>query len=433
MERERPAQTRVPGVLGASPVTALVLLLGGGLVIASAGLQGSVVGLRGAREGFSTVVVGAIIAGYYIGFSLGSWRVPELIGAVGHVRVFAAMAAAVAASVMLHALLVTPVAWLLLRTAVGFCTAGVFIVIESWLNELAESRSRGRLLAVYMTVLMGGGVAGQGLLNVADPEGFELFAIAAVLVALAALPISLAPAVTPSLVRSVPMRLRQVFRIAPLALVSSVIAGMNYSALVGMGAVFGDAAGLSVAQISAVISIAIAGGIAGQWPISWLSDRRDRRLVIAGTSLTAAALAVVLPAVIGDARLLVVGMGAFGFLTLPLYSLAVSHINDWLDAQEIVPASASVVLMAGVGSAAGVVAASLAISVAGTAGYLWMLAGLHAGLGLFACHRIVFWPTHPRQRPSRYVTIVTRTGMVASSLATGRSRIPRVGRGRRPG
>jgi MFS family permease len=414
-----------PAGLGSSPYTVLVLLVGVALVMASTGLQGSLIGVRGAIEGFSTVSLGAIIATYYVGFVVGSTRAPALIAKVGHIRVFAALASTVSAIIVLHAVFVSPLAWLVLRPLVGFCMAGFYVVVESWLNDLSDNASRGRVFALYMIVLVGAVASGQILLNVADPAGFQLFVLAAVLVSFAVVPMALTVTVAPAIALIHPMRLRDVVAVAPLGIVGATVAGVAYSSLIGMGAVFGNAAGLSVPRISVLIAVTVLGGMVGQWPISRASDRRDRRIVIAITSLLAAVAAGVTVLLVDSTWPLLVGFGVLGMLSMPLYSLAVSHLNDWLEPEQIVTASATLVLTAGIGSIAGPLLSSVMLTVAGPAGFLWLMAAVHVVLGVYGLHRLGVRPMSPRQRPSRYVAFVTRAGTVAANL--GRSRVPESG------
>lgn len=405
-----------PSGLGSSPSTVLVLLVGVGLVMASTGLQGSLVGLRGSMEGFSTHSIGAIIATYYVGFVVGSIRVPMMIGNVGHVRVFAALASAVSAVIVLHAVFVTPLAWLALRAVVGFSMAGIYVAVESWLNELTDNDSRGGVFALYMTVLVGAVAGGQVLLTVADPGGFELFVLASVLVSVAVVPMALTVTAAPGVVTTRPMRLREVLVIAPLGMAGALVSGVTYSAVIGMGAVFGHAVGLSVPQIAALVAVTVIGGMAGQWPVARASDHRDRRIVIAVTCLAAAAAAGVTGWTVDTPLLLFVGCASFGFLAMPLYSLSASHLNDWIEPEQIVPASATLVRTSGIGAVAGPLLASGALTAGGPAGFLWMLASVHGLLGLYAMYRLGSRPMSVHQRPSRYVTFVARAGTVASSL-----------------
>lgn len=414
-----------PRGLGSSPSTVLVLLVGVALVMASTGLQGSLVGLRGSLEGFSTLGIGAIIATYYVGFVVGSIRVPVLIGNVGHIRVFAALASAVSAVIVLHAVFVTPVAWLVLRAVVGFSMAGIYVAVESWLNELTDNDSRGGVFALYMTVLVGAVAGGQLLLNVADPGGFELFVLASVLVSVAVVPMALTVTVAPRVAMTHPMGLREVVALAPLAVAGALVSGVAYSAVIGMGAVFGHAAGLTVPQISALVAVTVLGGMAGQWPIARASDHRDRRIVIAVTCLAAAVAAGMTGWVVDSPVLLFVGCGIFGFLAMPLYSLAASQLNDWIEPAQIVPASATLVRTSGMGAVAGPILASAALTAGGPAGFLWMLACVHGVLGLYTMYRLGSRPMSAHQRPSRYLTFVARAGTVASSF---RNRGPARGR-----
>jgi MFS family permease len=406
-----------PSLTGAAAAAA-VLLLGVGLVMASTGLQGSLVGLRASLEGFPAAATGFVIASYYVGFVVGSARMPGLLRRAGHVRVFAALASLASAAVLVHVLVVNPVAWAFVRAAVGFCMAGIYIVAESWLNDLADNGTRGRIFALYMIVSMGALAGGQALLNVADPGGFHLFVLASVLVSVALVPMALTATSGPQVSTPAPLRVRDVLATAPLGIVGAVVSGVTYSALLGMGAVLGSAAGLSVAQISALVAATVLGGVAGQWPLSRASDTRDRRAVIAAASLAAAAVAVVVAA--ASTTWLIAGMAVFGALSMPLYSLSVAHVNDWLDRSQVVQASATLVLMVGVGSVAGPLVSSWALSAAGPAGFLGVLALAHLVLGVYALHRMTVRPRSPRQEPSRYVSFVARTATVAALVAPRR-------------
>jgi MFS family permease len=392
---------------------AAVLLLGVGLVMASTGLQGSLIGLRASIEGFPAWATGFVIAGYYVGFVVGSARIPALLQRLGHVRVFAALTALASASVLVHVLVVQPLAWAFVRAAVGCCMAGIYVVAESWLNDLADNGTRGRVFALYMIVAMGALAAGQLLLNVADPGGFMLFVLASLLVSVAVVPMLLTATTGPEMLPPAPLRVRAVLATAPLGIVGCVVSGVSYSAVLGMGAVLGTFAGLTVPQISALIALTVLGGIAGQWPLGRASDTRDRRVVIAFACIGAAAAAAAVAYVTASAWLFA-GMAVFGALSMPLYSLSVAHVNDWVERGQIVQASGTLVLMVGAGSIVGPLITSWALEVAGPPGFLWTLALAHLVLGLYALHRMTVRPRSPRQERSRYVTIVARAATVAS-------------------
>ena len=153
------------------------------------GIQTTLLGVRATLEEFSTQTTGLVMTGYFVGFLIGSIMGPKLVKNVGHIRVFAALASILSAAMLLHSLFVEPLTWFAIRLVNGFAVAGLYIVVESWLNDIATNRTRGQLLSVYMVIVLGGMAAGQFLLNLADPAGFELFILVSVLVSVSLVPI----------------------------------------------------------------------------------------------------------------------------------------------------------------------------------------------------------------------------------------------------
>ncbi|MEL7157597.1 MAG: hypothetical protein AAFN30_13475, partial [Actinomycetota bacterium] len=202
------------------------LFLGIAFLMLGNGLQGSVVGIRTQSEGFSTAVAGLIMVCYFVGFLAGGRAATAALTAVGHIRVFAALASMASTAAIVHALVVHPVSWALMRFVTGMCMAGLFIVVESWINDMATNANRGRLLALYMVVTMGSMGFGQLLLNVASPDGTDLFVIASVLVSLSLVPITLSATSTPPI--SVPraMPARELAGIIPTGLTVAFLVGM---------------------------------------------------------------------------------------------------------------------------------------------------------------------------------------------------------------
>ena len=165
---------------------------GAALIMVAHGLQGTLIPLRAAHEDFPTAATGVVMSGYFVGMLAGSTLSPALVRQVGHVRVFAALASLASVSVLMHALFVEVVFWTAMRVVTGFCYSGMYVVVESWLNQQATNRNRGRLLSVYMVTMFAGAAAGQLLLNVADPAAFDLFLVVSILVSLALVPLLLA-------------------------------------------------------------------------------------------------------------------------------------------------------------------------------------------------------------------------------------------------
>ena len=396
---------------------AWALLLGIALIMLGNGLQGTLLGLRATLEGFSTGVTGLVMTGYFAGFLLGSTLAPKIVGRVGHIRVFAALASLASASALVHAVFIDPWLWGAMRLVTGFAYAGLYVVAESWLNDRATNETRGQILSVYMIVMLGGMAFGQLLLNVADPGGFELFVLISVLVSVALVPISLTAAPAPSFDAPSPVGLRQLYRTSPLGVLGIGGAGLAQGMIFGMGAVYARAAGLSVAETSLFMGLILAGGVVLQWPIGWLSDIMDRRRVITGVTFVAAALAVVAAAFPDMPRsgLLVVAC-LFGGMNLPMYSLCGAHTNDYLAPAQMVGASSALVLVSGVGATFGPMIAATAIGKLGPGGFFWMLAAVHVMIGLFALYRMVRRSALPLDEQGAFVAMPPRASPMAAAL-----------------
>ena len=394
------------------------LLLGIAFIMVGNGLQGTLLGLRASLEGFPTAATGVVMTGYYIGFVAGSTIVPKLLKNVGHIRVFAAMASLASGAVLLHSLWVHPAGWTLFRVLTGFCFAGLFVVTESWLNDAATNRTRGQLLSVYMVLVFSGMAGGQYLLLVADPESFELFVLVSLLVSLALVPIVLSVSPAPRFEAPAHLGWRELYAMSPLGVSGAVMVGVSQAALFTMTPVYAGLVNLSVAQVSVLMSATLIGGMSLQWPIGWLSDRFDRRTVITAVTFVAALAALAAWSVADDAWIaLIAFMILFGGASLPLYSLCLAHINDFLDSRQIVAASATVVLVHGVGLCVGPLLAGAGMSAAGPRTLFLFLGLVHAAIGIFALYRMTRRSAPPLEDQRHYEAMSPRTSPIGAAIA----------------
>lgn len=395
------------------------LFIGIALMMLGNGLQGTLLGVRASMEGFATITTGLVMTGYFVGFLVGSLAVPGLVKKVGHIRVFAALASLASISVLVHAVFIDPLVWTVMRLVTGFSYAGLYIVAESWLNEQATNETRGRLLSVYMIVTLGGMACGQLLLNLSEPSGFKLFVLVSALVSLSLVPISLSVVSAPLISTPARVTLGQLYKASPLGVVGALGTGASQGALFGMGAVFATQLGLGVNQVAYFMTSAIVGGILFQWPIGWLSDRLDRRLVITAVTFAAASCALgVIVFSTAEARLFLFIAGAFfGAMNLPLYSLCIAHTNDHLAPEQMVAASGSLVLVTGIGASLGPLNASWLMSAIGPAGLFWALLLIHTLIGLFALYRMTRRASTPLREQTAYVPVTARASPIAAGLA----------------
>lgn len=409
--------TPVRTELGTAVGMSAPLLVGVAVLMVGSGLQGSLLALRASIEGFGTVVTGVIMSSYYLGYLGGSLRAPRLVADVGHIRAFAALATIASSAVLIHALAPSPPLWMVLRLVAGVCFAGLYVVVESWLNDTATNATRGSLMSIYMLVATGGTAVGQLLLNAADAAGFTLFVVTSVLFSMALVPSALSVRSAPPIVTPAPMRVAQLWRTAPLGVLGATVAGTTSGALFGMGVIYAQLVGLSVAETSVFMLLAVVGGAVLQWPLGWVSDRIDRRWVI--VVIGAGACAVALAGTLGpDGAPLLAVSALLGGFTIPLYAVANAHLNDWIERDEIVAAGSRLVLVHGAGAVLGPVAAALAIARIGPEGFFWFLAAVNAGLGAYALWRMTRRGPAPEATRGHWSAIPPRPSSIVAALAT---------------
>jgi len=353
------------------------LLLGMGVLMLGAGLQGTLLGVRATLEGYPPQVTGLIMSSYYVGYLVGTRIAPPLLREVGHIRVFAALAAVASAAVLVQATFVNPPVWAAMRLLSGLCFAGIYVVAESWLNYRATTENRGRLLALYMLVLYVGLGAAQFLLILSSPRSATPFMLVSVLISLALIPIVISAQQVPE--RAVPskVRLLDLYRNSPLGVVAVTVSGLISSIIFSMGPVYARLSGLETHQVAAFMGVSILAAVVTQYPIGRLSDRVDRRTVIATVCIiaTIAAANIALFHEIPHPLFLLLAALFSGF-ALTLYSLSVSHVNDKLAPEQMVAASSALLLLNGTAAAAGPVLAGSIMAAFGPRAYFATLATL---------------------------------------------------------
>lgn len=371
------------------------LLLGILLLMVGNGLQGTLLGLRGAIEGFSTLQMSVVMAAYFAGFLGGSRLAPQMICRVGHVRVFAALGTLISAVLILFPVFANPWVWSAGRLIIGFCFSGVYVTAESWLNERATNETRGQVLSVYLIVQMAGLVAGQVLLVLGEPAGFVLFIISSVLVSIAFTPILLSATPTPGFSAARAMTLSRLYEISPLGVVGAFLFGGAFAAQFGMAAVFASSIELNVAQTSLFVATFYVGGLLFQFPVGWLSDRMDRRFLIAVAGLTGAAFSLLASFMLSNFPMLIIAALFVGGTTNPLYALLIAHTNDFLEHDEMPAASGGLVFLTGTGAIIGPLIMGLALDLSGPMGFFMFM---FVALGGLACHAI--YRTTQRSAPT---------------------------------
>lgn len=391
------------------------LFTGTALTLCGLGLATSLIGVRASIEAFDTTTLGAIVGSYYLGFFLGAIVITRNVEEVGHIRVFAALASVASGAVVLHSVFVGPIAWMIIRFATGASAAGLFVVVESWLNEHALDETRGRLLALYSGVMMVSQGVSQFLLNLADPEDFELFVIASVLVSASVVPIALASQAAPVIVEATGVGLERVRRAAPLGVSGVFMSGVLQAVILGLGPAFAHDAGFSVAEISLFMALPIIGGFLSQWPLGWWSDRVDRRKVIILCALGGAGAALLGTGADALSALLPV-IALVGALSFPLYPLSLAHLNDHLKPEELTRAASVVLALYGAGAVSGPLCAGIAIQVAGPKGFFWTLLLVQATLAAVGVVRLGIRRPLPAPDQTTYVPMPAASTAIVAAL-----------------
>ncbi|APE43793.1 MFS transporter [Sulfitobacter alexandrii] len=398
--------------------SAWALLLGMCLLMVGNGMQGTLLGIRGALEGFSTFEMSIVMSAYFVGFLGGSRLAPHMIRRVGHVRVFAALASLISAVMILYPTFPAVPLWAIGRVLIGFCFSAVYVTAESWLNNAADNSNRGQALSLYMIVQTMGVVVAQALLLAADPSGYVLFVIPSVLVSVAVTPILLTISPTPAFDTTKPMSLRELATYSPLGCIGMFLLGGVFSAQFGMAPVYGAEAGLSVAQISTFVATFFVGSVVLQYPIGWISDRMDRRTLIVIVSAIGAGGSVLGMMLGGVFWLLLVSAFIVGGMSNPLYSLLIAHTNDFLEHEDMAAASGGLIFINGLGAILGpVITGWMMGTTLGPGGFYLFTAILFVMLAVYAAYRATRRPAVPVDETGSYVAIYPTATPVAVEYA----------------
>ena len=368
--------------IGALLISAAILLAGGGLL-------GTLVAVSAELNGFPLVAIGFLSSAYFAGFMAGCLATPHLVKRVGHVRVFAALSSLVAACALAHMLFINVPSWTILRALTGFSFAGLYMLIESWINEQSPNDKRGQVLSIYRMVDLAAITVGQFLLTLADPKDFMLFSLVAILISLAIFPISLSTSKAPMAVTSTKLNIRKLVRISPLAVVGCFAVGLSSGAFWGVAPVFVQQLGHPVFMVSVFMSVVIFAGAVMQWPMGWLSDKIGRRKVLILASLGGVVSGIFLwklaPQSLG---LMMAGGVLYGMFAMQIFGMAAAHANDYAQPDEFVSISGGLLLIYGVGSVIGPSIAPIVMSLAGPSSMFAYTAVVQGLLAIYALYRL---------------------------------------------
>jgi MFS family permease len=368
------------------------LFTGLALLLVTAGVYSTLVGIRAELKNLPTLVSGGVTTAYYAGFLLGSWYTLRALKQVGHIRVYAALASLLSASVLITGVYDSPLVWIIMRSSTGFCFAGLYVVAESWLNGLASNTFRGRLLAMYNVVTIGAYGAGQLLVFNFDARTLTGFAFAAVVSSLAVIPVAMSEqAATPQVENNTHITMRELAKIVPTGAGTILLVGLAHGGMLGMAVIFATREGLSVGRVGILIAAINLGGMALTWPISSASDDIDRRIIGVLSSLAVIVLGLVMLTQTPSSWVTTALLFAIGGFSFPLYAVGGAYTNDWVSQEQMGAAASQLVTLYGFGAMIGPLVAAPFLDIIGTQGFAWSIISLHALILLFLIYRIRAW------------------------------------------
>jgi MFS family permease len=369
------------------------LLLGSALLLFAGGMNSLILPVRGSAEGFSATSLGLLGTGWAVGYVSGCLLTPRLVGRVGHIRSFSVMAALAAIALLMSLMFLHPYAWLPLRALSGFCFAGAAMIVESWLGERTDPGSRGRVFGVYTMVNLAATTAGQMALTLGDTGSFTFFVIGAIFYCLALVPTAITSSAAPKPLTSLKLDVRGLWRSSPVAVMGVFLVGISNSAFGTLAAVYADRVGLVLATIALFTSIPILVGAASQIPVGWLSDRMDRRKVLVALALVAISADLAFVLLAPETRWANLALAAvFGSTVFAMYPVILAHANDHAAEGSFIQTSGGLLMVFGVGSIIGPVAAGVSMSRIGIEGLFLTSMAAHVLLVLFTIARILIRP-----------------------------------------
>ncbi len=399
-----------------SVVKIYALFLGSAFLLFAGGLQGLLLSVRGAEEGFSLLSLGLIGTGWSVGFIAGSVTVPLLVQRVGHIRAFSIMAAIGTITILLNLVWVHDIGWIVLRAFSGFCFAGAAMIVESWLNEVAENKSRGTIFSIYTTINMTASTLGQLAMSVTGVSSHIPFIVGAIAFICAILPSALTSTPQPRPLASAKLDVWLLYKTSPLAVIAAFSVGMANGTFGTLAPVYGHDQGLDAAGIAYLFAVTAVLGALAQVPAGRISDKMDRRwvMVVLGTIAMVVGFLTLLFNPHGG-WLMYVLFGLYGFSAYPIYAIAVAHANDFAKPGEFGRVAGGMLLVLGTGLAIGPAIAALVMNLYAPVGLFLVTATFHGALALTAFLRMKVRPVRVNGR-IRFRSMNSEKGVTPGSV-----------------
>jgi len=377
----------------------------------SHGFQGNLLGIRATLENFNFIATGTMMSGYFVGYFVGANMIPKLVSKVGHIRVFAAFASMASLSSLVHALFVDPIVWTLARFLTGFSMIGILIIVESWLNDRATNKTRGKVLSLYMFFTFFAFTIGNLLLNISSPNSYEPFILISLLFSVALVPILLTKRKPPTFKKTSSIKIKELLKISPFGSFSMFCTGFIFAAMFAMLAVYAVTMNLTVFEISILLVGTTLAGAIFQWPIGSLSDKYDRRIIIIGCCVMSSIFGIlsIMSSGIFFESLNAEEMVRFNYfssdgnmnktnlfifiillsgMTLPMFALNLALVNDYIPKEKFVAAGAGLNIIFGLGAMAGPLICSVLMSFLGPNGFFIHLLIFLLAITFFGIYRV---------------------------------------------
>jgi len=387
------------------------LFTGFGIIVISHGFQGNLLGIRSVIENFNFIATGIMMSAYFVGFFIGATVVPKLVTKVGHIRVFAAFASMASLSSLVHVVFVDPYVWIFARFLTGFSMIGIFIIVESWLNDRANNKTRGKVLSLYMLITYVGMALGNLLLNVSEPKYYEPFILISLLFSIALIPILLTKRKPPKFRKNSAIKINELFKISPFGTISMFCTGFIFAPIFSLLSVYAVTMKLGIFETSLLLVGVMLSGALFQWPIGSLSDKYDRRKIIIGSCLAAIifSLSAIFVSGVGNSlpNLFIESTVSFNYfstvmdksrlfifiillagVTLPLFSLILALVNDYIPKEKFVAAGSGLNILFGLGAMAGPIMCSILMHFLGPNGLFIHLLIFLFIIIVFGCYRL---------------------------------------------
>lgn len=346
------------------------------VMLIGVGLFNVYMGLKLTSENVSEIWVGALVSAYYLGLVFGSRLGHRMIIRVGHVRAFAAAAAACSVMVLAQTLVAEKEVWLFFRMVAGAGMAVQFMVLESWLNEQIENEHRGRIFSVYLVMSGLGTAIGQMAITLYPTLDLRPLTLVAICHVVGLIPIVWTVRLHPAPQLPTPLDFAYFFRRAPAALVTMFLAGNISSSFYALAPVYLIGLEFNTGAVAAFMSTAVIAGLFAQWPMGWLSDRIPReRLILFNGSVLAVVTVLLWGWLTVPFWLLMILSAVSGVMQFTLYALAGSYANDLVTADRRVGLSAVLLMSFGIGACLGPLLAGGLMRVSGASTFYVFMTG----------------------------------------------------------